>query len=385
MQRLLKKEYRKAVDIDFESASRAFSQLPATVFANANFYPCRKFKVAPKWGPATKLIPCIKTILDASGGNSVHHKSMEAHIRRWSSDGGMDLSQDTGDVIVLTLRSVISQMLNHKNHNRSIPNGHHTKYAVVWDKLATKDAAGLRRQDTNDDDDEDDDEADECVEVSITTKPKVETCSISSSQETSEEIDKDKVFSSSNAVLQKVLNSDEPEPMPAAPRHRLRNKCSSLSSQLGTSASSIKRLMEPISDGSVSPKAFKELQERLKQARKKNGKNAKGAKQKQKKKKQKNVKRPASSTKEVATNPEEKPRDVPSDALCKRFLKNAHSKIWHWTRNAELAKGSVDADAKAKARAAAAARMAKLAKRFKDGQIDHLGTALKEFSASDVE
>ena len=113
---MVKKPYRKAVDLDYENAAEAFGKLPPQLFSNAEFYKCTGFKIAPKWGPAARLIPSVKSILDSSGGHNVHQKSMLTQMQKWSSENGMGFSFDTCDRAVLVVRAVVGQLLNHKSN-----------------------------------------------------------------------------------------------------------------------------------------------------------------------------------------------------------------------------------------------------------------------------
>ena len=356
-----KKEYRRSVDLAFEDAAETIKLLPTQVFSNQDFYPCTKFKVAPKWGPATRLIPSIKSMLDASGGLNVHQKSTLEHMQRWSSDNGMGLSLDTCDRAVLVLRAVVAQLLNYKSSpDRTPPKAYWTKYAVVWDKLAVDPGSSQQRNlcIANEEDD-----AVQVVEVA--PKPADEVV-ISSSQESDGKagVDMETLFSSSDPTLHKLLTAGD-QPTPVHVHRRVRQKSSSSAFGLGMSAARISSLTKPISNKTVSPAAFKEMNAALKLKRNnKGGENAKGKKRKIKKKKEKGEqarKKPAAAPAAA--------REPPT-GLCKRWLNCKHSNVWHPIRNRLLAEGKSDAEAKEAARIAAKAHVDNLKKQFEEGQID---------------
>ena len=345
-----KKEYRRSVDLAFEVAAEAFSKLPTQVFSNKEFYPCTTFKNAPKWGPATRLIPSIKSMLDASGGLNVHQKTTLEHMQRWFSDNGMGFSLDTCDRAVLVLRSVVAQLLNYKSSpGRTPPKAYWSKYAVVWDKLAVDPDSSQQRNLCIAD------EEDAIKVVEVAPKP-VDEVVISSSQESDGNagVDMETLFSSSDPTLHKVLTGDQPMPVP----RRVRQKVSSSAS--GMSAPRISSLTKPISNKTVTPKAFKELNVALKRNNK-GGENAKGKKRKIKKKKKKGeqARRKPAAAPAAAREP---PTAVAG--LCKRWLNSKHSNVWHPTRNRLLAEGKSDVEAKETARIAAKAHVDNLKKLF---------------------
>ena len=116
-----KREYRKAVDVDYEVAEQSFQALPPMVFSNNNFYKHKTFKNAPKWSNAVKLIPSLKIILQATQGKPLHQKHMAHHLTEWNRQNGMGLLPEVIDNVVLTQRAVICQLLNHKSNTRTIP------------------------------------------------------------------------------------------------------------------------------------------------------------------------------------------------------------------------------------------------------------------------
>ena len=367
----VKKEYRRSVDLAFEDAAEAFSKLPTCVFSNKEFYPCTKFKVAPKWGPATRLIPSIKSMLDASGGLNVHQKVTLEHMQRWSSDNGMGLTLDTCDRAVLVLRSVVAQLLNYKSSpGRTPPKAYWSKYAVVWDKLAVDPDSSQQRNLCIAD------EEDDTVQVvEVAPKPADEVV-ISSSQESDGKagVDMETLFSSSDPTLHKVLTAgDQPTPVP----RRVRQKSSSSASGLGMSAPRISSLTKPISNKTVTPKAFKDLNVALKRNNK-GGENAKGKKRKIKKKKKKGEQ--ASRRKPAAAPAAAR---EPPTGLCKRWLNCKHSNVWHPIRNRLVAEGKSDAEAKEAARIAAKAHVDNLKKQFEEGKIDKDGRST--FPGGDVD
>ena len=83
------------------------------------------------------------------------------------------------------------------------------------------------------------------------------------------------LFSSSNQELHNALTAGEPEIPLTAPCRRIRQKQSSTVSGLGMSASSIGSLTLLMTDASVSPKSFKDLNIVLKQKGKEKGKSMK--------------------------------------------------------------------------------------------------------------
>eukprot|EP00959_Pyramimonas_sp_CCMP1952_P075759 1583676-Pyramimonas_sp.AAC.1 len=62
-------DYRKSSDLTHEQAESVFASLPpAALQQPTSFYKNSKFKNAPTWADAKKLIPCLSKLLDYTSG-----------------------------------------------------------------------------------------------------------------------------------------------------------------------------------------------------------------------------------------------------------------------------------------------------------------------------
>ena len=134
----MSKEYRKAVDIAAEEAQLVFEALPVQLLSNPKtFYPKRVFKNAPTWPRAARLVPALNVLLDATKGNAVHHKNLQTHFKKLIADHTeMNFVETDQDEIMLSIRAVLCQLLNHKRNSRNVPANFARTYAVVWQKLS---------------------------------------------------------------------------------------------------------------------------------------------------------------------------------------------------------------------------------------------------------
>ena len=96
-------------------------------------------------------------LLDATKGNAVHQKNTQTNFKKWIPDQTeMNFSETDQDEIILSIRAVLCQLLNHKRNSRSVPANFARTYALVWQKLsphAKPDRIGLpeRAQDADPD------------------------------------------------------------------------------------------------------------------------------------------------------------------------------------------------------------------------------------------
>lgn len=130
-------EYRKSVDIKFDDAAASFALIPHVAFQKQGYYPNRKFKNAPTWAKAIKLIPVAKVLLEASGGYNIHQKCLLRHMKCWAKQSDFEVDGDLMDDAIYAVRAFISQLLNHKYKDRVIPKMFEPKFGCIWSMLAT--------------------------------------------------------------------------------------------------------------------------------------------------------------------------------------------------------------------------------------------------------
>ena len=127
---------RKAVEIEKSEAWKVFDQIPlANITATKPLYKFFNFKNAPKWKGAVKLVPAISKMLDYSNGFNVHQKCLQKHLKTWDVENETDMDEDTRDGVVMSIRSLVSQMQNHRRKDRSVPKTWQSKFQTVFDKV----------------------------------------------------------------------------------------------------------------------------------------------------------------------------------------------------------------------------------------------------------
>lgn len=354
------KTYRKAIDIPDDVAFAAFGVLPPHAFIKAEkFYPMKVFKNAPQWGKGVCLVPALHKIVDASDGSSVHQKSLTKQLSAYSDEHAMALDDVSKEHIVLAIRALLCQMLNHKGNKRTIPMAYHQKYSCLWDKLKVEATCSSTTITSATSD----------VEIAEPSQPDVETISIDSQ---SEEIDKDDLFSSDNPILKAILQDDGQSASENQTRRRIHGKQS-----IGTSPNLSEANMnvtgfdmtqltatDPVE---ISPHSFRQLNASLKDKTRKR-KKGKGDKEKVKAKPPK--KKVSKKTKKKVSS------DNPEDAF-RAFIKREHWKAWFAAKSKAAQNGKSKEEIKAAGSEAGLARVAFLRKSKADGLIDAFGVDIK--------
>ena len=364
----MSKEYRKAVDITAEEAQLVFEALPVQLLSNPKtFYPKRVVKNAPTWPRAARLVPALNVLLDATKGNAVHQKNLQTHFKKWIADQTeMNFSETDQDEIILSIRAVLCQLLNHKRNSRNVPANFARTYAVVWQKLsphAKPDRIGLpeRAQDADPDAETDD--------VQIVEPQASEPIIIDLEED--ELLDKELLFSSSISGLQNVLQ-DRPKGM-----KRLNCKTKAAPA-IDLGIPNLASLIET-STQNIEPKTFRDINAALKQRSKNGGKKSENAGRKKKKNpKNKKGKKEQTNTKAKDAKKITNAESAQTASLCLAFVKREHSKAYVAAKSKAKTEGKSDAECKAAASEAGRAKTAELRDQFAKGMISRVGVAVED-------
>ena len=264
------KEYRKAVDITAEEAKSVFEALPAQLLANPKtFYAKRVFKNAPAWPRAVRLIPVVNAILDATKGRAVHQKCLQTHFKTWLADQtGLDMSENDQDEIILSIRAVVCQLLNHKKHKRTVPVSHSRSFAVVWNKMQPDNTPDSTAPTGNHQEAQASDAESEDLQIVEPQQSEIEIIDLEFN-EASELIKHEDLFSSDVPELQEALKGT------ATGRKRLRSKVPDPSMPaIGLGVPDLASLVET-SSNDIDPTTYRQINKKLKEAHQKRQKRQK--------------------------------------------------------------------------------------------------------------
>ena len=195
---------RTAVDVPPDALLPALNLLPfATLGTKCGWYVNKKFKRAPSWAKASKAVPCLSCIADASMGRAVKHTSMRNGVKAWSFHNELDLSEDQVDDLAYSLRAITAQLMNMKSQSRQIPRQWAPKFEAFYAKIVVEE----RHVALEAIEDEDEDESDEC-EMITNEIPPVDLVSISDDSD-SDAPDASKLFDSDDPVLRAILQKGD--------------------------------------------------------------------------------------------------------------------------------------------------------------------------------
>ena len=124
-------------------------------------------------------------ILDSTLGLCVNQVSFRQHTEKFVADKNMDLNFEQIETGIYALRNLMSQMANHKSHDRQIPKPWQRHYSIIFDKIACVDNA------------HDDSEVEE-IPIIPTPVPIIDV-------ESEDEIDAKELFRSDHPKLQQLL------------------------------------------------------------------------------------------------------------------------------------------------------------------------------------
>ena len=306
-------------------------------------------------------------LLDATKGNAVHQKNTQTHFKKWIADQTeMNFSETDQDEIILSIRAVLCQLLNHKRNSRNVPANFARTYAVVWQKLsphAKPDRIGLpeRAQDADPDAETDD--------VQIVEPQASEPIIIDLEED--ELLDKELLFSSSISGLQNVLQ-DRPKGM-----KRLNCKTKAAPA-IDLGIPNLASLSET-STQNIEPKTFRDINAALKQRSKNGGKKSENAGRKKKKNpKNKKGKKEQTNTKAKYAKKRTNTESDQTASLCQAFVKREHSKAYVAAKSKAKTEGKSDAECKAAASEAGRAKTAELRDQFAKGMISRVGVAVED-------
>ena len=198
------KRTRTAVDVPPDALLPALNLLPfASLGAKCGWYVNKKFKRAPCWAKASKAVPCLSCIADASMGRAVKHSSMRNGVKAWSFQNELALSEDQVDDLAYSLRAITAQLMNMKSQSRQIPRQWAPKFDAFYAKIVVEE----RHVALEAIEDEDEDESDEC-EMITSEIPPVDLVSISDDSDI-DAPDASKLFDSDDPVLRAILQKGD--------------------------------------------------------------------------------------------------------------------------------------------------------------------------------
>jgi hypothetical protein len=339
------KTYRKAVDIDENGAFAAFDKIPISVLGSS---PCtytnKKFKNAPTWQKAAKLVPCVSLLVDASGGRAIHQKQLDGHMRKWVAQNDVEISEEKRDDVVYSVRALVCQLLNHKRKGRSIPQMWASRFQVLFDKLMVDSSCvqGDSKSDQPqlalaDDDDYDPDDVDDSSEPEVVPiqPKKIDVVDLSDTDSQDFDLDayKKKVFDSDDADLKELLEKDSAAEAPRG-RRRLTSKTSENASAVikpgmlehepGLESVLSKGVLSALASGDLSGGVTPAKWRALKAAQKKGDR--------------KPMKRKKCVAKAMKKKKGHQAKAV-GNISWKCFAKREHSKVWHSERTLCMAAG----------------------------------------------
>ena len=201
------KRTRTAVDVSPDALLPALNLLPfATLGTKCGWYVNKKFKRAPSWAKASKAVPCLSCIADASMGRAVKHTSMRHGVKAWSIHNELDLSEDQVDDLAYSLRAITAQLMNMKSQSRQIPRLWAPKFEAFNAKIVVEETR-QRHVALEAIEDEDEDESDDC-EMITDEKTPVDLVSIPDDSD-NDVPDASKLFDSDDPVLRAILQRGE--------------------------------------------------------------------------------------------------------------------------------------------------------------------------------
>ena len=194
------KRTRTAVDVSPDALLPALNLLPfATLGTKCGWYVNKKFKRAPSWAKASKAVPCLSCIADASMGRAVKHTSMRNGVKAWSFKNELALGEDQVDDLAYSLRAITAQLMNMKSQSRQIPRMWAPKFEAFYAKIVVEE----RHVALEAIEDEDEDESDDCEMITEEELP-VDLVSIPDDSD-SDAPDASKLFDSDDPVLRAIL------------------------------------------------------------------------------------------------------------------------------------------------------------------------------------
>ena len=205
----LKMSKRTAVDVSPDALPPALNLLPfATIGSKCGWYVNKKFKRAPSWAKASKAVPCLSCIADASMGRAVKHISMRNGVKAWSIRNDLAFGDDQIDDLAYSLRAITAQLMNMKSQSRQIPRQWAPKFEALYAKIAVQQEETRQRPAAEAIEDGDEDESDDCEMMSISGGLPVDLVSIPDDSD-NDALDASKLFDSDDPVLRAVLHGGD--------------------------------------------------------------------------------------------------------------------------------------------------------------------------------
>jgi hypothetical protein len=328
----------------------------------------KNFKLIPGWDEIAKYALCLSSIIGATGGFVCHQSALIKGVASFSADNGLGLSPNDIEECAYALRSMISQIANHKMHQKLVPRAHQAKFQHIYDKIIIPDVHTCDQED-NDDAAQDDAAQDDAAEDSDhAIASSIEAVESSTDMESAE------LFHSNDPELNNLLQgtgtgtgapqvNGSPEGTVAlqgtgAPQGKSANNIG------GIAINTLVELSADASTQPVSPAAWAALQA----AKKKEAADTKAPAKEGKGKKQKKPttkKRPAAAiTADIKAAPEK--------VSWNTYSKREHSRIWHGERAFQLSIGLTKSDAAMKAADAAADHMKMVRAKRLQGELNDI-------------
>ena len=202
----LKMSKRTAVDVSPDALLPALNLLPfATVGSKCGWYANKKFKRVPSWAKASKAVPCLSCIADATIGRAVKHISMRNGVKAWSIHNDLALGEDQIDDLAYSLRAITAQLMNMKAQSRQVPRQWAPKFEAFYAKIVVQQEETRQRHVALEAIEDGDEDKSHCCEVvTPTAKQPVDPISVSDSSD-DDASDASKLFDSDDPVLRAIL------------------------------------------------------------------------------------------------------------------------------------------------------------------------------------
>eukprot|EP00959_Pyramimonas_sp_CCMP1952_P460075 9479264-Pyramimonas_sp.AAC.1 len=127
---------RKCAEVEVPALVDALSTIPAAGFKNGLLkYDDVDFKHAPRWAQMHKFRTCLLALLKASRGLNIHQVTLAKAFSQYSTDNDMDLDKMAIDGTTYRIRAMIAQLINHKSHDRTVPQSWRRYLDVVYDAV----------------------------------------------------------------------------------------------------------------------------------------------------------------------------------------------------------------------------------------------------------
>ena len=259
---------RARVDLEATQYAQVLDALPMSAHkAGSDFipYPSMNFKHSPKWQHCSKYRPAVAKLFEFSGGRNANQNSFFAAAKQYNLDHSLGLTPDALEKGIYRLRTIVSQLINHKVKERTVPRQWQRAWQVLYE--------GIRADTTPDD--QDDANAD-IVYLGPVILPEAVVVDLTSELLEDDWYEKN-VLQSDDPVLQRLLSGEEPGESDVGADNRTRRRRrrkqpeQALSKSIGgmDTATLQSLISDPVNQ--IAPKAWAALNSSLKKDKKKGG------------------------------------------------------------------------------------------------------------------